>query len=241
MGLLVLRGTPRALCNLRACARLPCFRLWRRRTYSLLGWEYAKKVFVPLPVSGYFQPLMKRLRSYITRLLVTLFVCSGFSLYMAQPAQASRTSGDFARWLSMVAQGSDAPGLQKELQDLKTSGGQLADMLEHASQIIVKNNSEFDFPFVNEQEEISRELYQLILIEWSQFQTGNAMEGIPVQPKVTPPILLHVDKVKGMASAMASLHCDSTAISGNWTSTVFGAAAAVSIEPMSDSIAIGAP
>lgn len=195
-----------------------------------------------MPVSGYFQPLMKRLRSYIIRLLVTLSVCSGFGLYMAQPAEATRTTGDFARMLSMVAQTSDAPALQKELQDLKASGGQLADMLEHTSRMVTGTTSgESEVPYANDHEELTRELYQLILIEWSQFQTGNAMDGIPVQPTVKPLILLNIDKVKGMASAMAWPHRKSHAIEENWISIMPGAAASVSMEPMSDSIAIGAP
>lgn len=185
---------------------------------------------------------MKRLRSYIIRLLVTLSVCSGFGLYMAQPAEAARTTGDFARMLSVVAQTSDAPALQKELQDLKSSGDQLAEMLEHASQIVTDNSNESDFPYANDHEELSQELYQLILIEWSQFQTGNAMDGIPVQPTVKPLIHLHVDKARGwITSAMACPLRKSHTIGENWISILSGAAAPVSMEPMSDSIAIGAP
>ncbi len=139
-----------------------------------------------MPVSDYFQPLMKRLRSYIARLLVTLLVCSGFSLYMVQSAQAGQTSDGFARWLGMMAEASDAPGLKKELQDLKTSGGQLSEMLEQASQIVTQNNDEFDFPFAAEQ--ASRELYRLLLIEWNQFQTGNGRSSRAAVGQIPSPV-----------------------------------------------------
>lgn len=192
-----------------------------------------------MPVSDYFQPLMKRLRTYIARLLVTLLVCSGFSLYMVQPARAGQAPDDFARWLSMMAEASDAPGLQKELQDLKSSGGQLADMLEYASQIVTENNDEFDFPFAKE--ETSRELYQLLLIEWNQFQTGNAMDGIPVQQTVKSSLLLHIDKTGGLGSATA-WPCKWTTIVGeNSIANIPPIAAHIMVEPMSGGIAIGAP
>lgn len=174
------------------------------------------------------------------RLLVSLLVCSGFSLYMVQSAQANRTSDDFARWLSMMAGASDASDLQKELQNLRTAGGQLTDMLAEASQIVTSNNDEFDFSFTRE--ETSRELYQLLLIEWNQFQTGNAMDAVPVQQTVKPLLLLHVDKKTGGLESEAVWSDIWTSIVGeHGVPVVLQISTAVAIEPMSGGIAIGAP
>lgn len=192
-----------------------------------------------MPVSDYFQPLMKRFRTYIARLLVTLLVCSGFSLYTVQPAQAGQASDDFARWLSMMAEASDAPDLQKELQDLKASGGQLADMLEHASQIVTENNDEFGFPFTKK--ETPRELYQLLLIEWNQFQTGNAMDGIPVQQTVKSLLLLQVDKTGGLGYATPWPYRWASIVGENGIAGISQVVASAMVEPMSGGIAIGAP
>lgn len=182
---------------------------------------------------------MKRLRSYIARLLVTLLVCSGFILYVVQPAQAGQTSDEFARWLGMMAEASDAPGLKKELQDLKASGGQLSEMLEQASQIVTQNNDEFDFPFATEQ--ASRELYRLLLIEWNHFQTGNAMDGLPVQQTVKPLLLLQVDKTGSLASATPRPYFGALKVDKDRIVPIPRIATRVLIEPMSGGVAIGAP
>lgn len=182
---------------------------------------------------------MKRLRSYIARLLVTLLVCSGFSLYVVQPAQAGQRSHEFARWLGMMAEASNAPGLKKELQDLKASGGQLAEMLEQASQIVTQNNDEFDFPFATE--EASPDLYRLLLIEWNQFQTGNAMDGLPVQQTVKPLLMLQVNKTGSLASTAAGPYFRALHVDKNWIAPVSRLATRILTEPMSGGVAIGAP
>lgn len=193
-----------------------------------------------MPVSGYFQPLMKQLRSYIARLLVALLVFSGFSLYVVQPAQAGHTSNAFARWLSMMAKTSDASDLQKELQDLRGSSAQLADLLEQASRIVTQNTEEFNFPFVKE--DGSQELYQLLLIEWNQFQTGNAMAGVPAQQMVVKPLLsLHMDKGGSLGSAAIIQDRVPSVFERVCSKPVLQPAAKNTVEPMSDGIAIGAP
>lgn len=181
---------------------------------------------------------MKRLRSYITRLLVALLVCSGLSLYWIQPVQASHNSYAFAQWLSMMAESSQTTDFQQELEDLKRSGGDFEDFLEKASEL-VSNNDDVDFPFTSE--DTSKELHQLLLIEWKQFQTGNAMANMPVPHTVKSLMLLHVDKGGAFGSFGSIQHetpqfglkpiskANNTRINN------------VSVEPMSGGIAIGAP
>ncbi|MCW9714170.1 hypothetical protein LQ318_14760 [Aliifodinibius salicampi] len=180
---------------------------------------------------------MKRLRSYITRLLVALLVCSGLSLYWIQPVQASHNSYAFAQWLSMMAESSQTTDFQQELEDLKRSGGDFEDFVEKASEL-VSNNDDFDFPFANE--DTSREIHQLLLIEWKQFQTGNAMANMPVPHTVKSLMLLHIDK--GAFGSFGNIQCETPQfglkpISKANNTRVIN----VSIEPMSGGIAIGAP
>ena len=184
---------------------------------------------------------MKSLRSYIAQLLVALLICSGLSLSWVQPVQADHTSHAFARWLSMRVQSSkDASELQKQLQELKASGGQLDDLLKKASQIVTNNDEEFNFPF--SEHGSSQELSQLLLIEWNQYQTGNAMADIPVRQNIKPLLPIHVDKIKDFF--FDGWHFPNP----HWllfdempddTRPVNITAAAVS--PMSGGIAIGAP
>lgn len=175
----------------------------------------------------------------MVRLLVALFVCSGFGLYMAQPAQAKQSSQAFAEWFSLMAKTTDAPMLQKKLQDLKTSGAQLDEMLEQASRIVTDNNEEFNFPF--SKKKASHDLYQLLLIEWNQFQTGNAMAGIPVAHQTMKPLLVHVDKIAHLEAAVAGKIDVTSGVQARLIPYRPLPVMVSAIMPMSSGIAIGAP
>ena len=190
-------------------------------------------------VSDYFQPLMNRFRSHIAQLMVALLICSGLSLSWVQPVQADQPSHAFARWLSMMAKPADASDLQKELQELRASGGQLEEVLQKASQIVTQNNEEFNFPF--SKEKASGQLYQLLLIEWNQYQTGNAMANVPVSHNVKPLLPLHIDKMEGATLATQGQPLFSAYVSSRWFSQPTSQDISFSIEPMSSGIAIGAP
>ncbi len=120
---------------------------------------------------------MNRLRTHIARIAVTVLVLTGFSLYLAQPAQANQSSLAFANWLSTMAKSSDGLDLQ-QLNDLRQAG-HLGNTIKEASQIVSRNNEDFAFSFT--ESTASQHIYQLLLIEWSQFQTENAMASIPTQ------------------------------------------------------------
>ena len=190
-------------------------------------------------VSDYFQQLMKSFRSHIAQLMVALLICSGLSLSWVQPVQADQTSHAFARWLSMMAKPADASDLQKELQELRASGGQLDEVLQKASQIVTQNNEEFSFPF--SKEKASGQLYQLLLIEWNQYQTGNTMANVPVSQNVKPLLPLHIDKVEGGTLAVQGQPLFAAFVSGQWVNQPASQAISFSVEPMSSGIAIGAP
>lgn len=169
---------------------------------------------------------------------MALLVCSGLSLYWIQPVQASHNSYAFAQWLSMMAESAETKDFQEELEDLKRSGEHFEDFLEKASEL-VSNNDGVDFPFTNE--DTSRELHQLLLIEWNQFQTGNAMANMPVPHAVKSLIFPNVDK-GGAFGLSGNIQYETPEFGIKPISVANNKRVNnVSIEPMSGGIAIGAP
>ncbi len=159
---------------------------------SLKTKEGPQKPFVPLSVSAYFLPLMNRLRTHIARFVIVLLICSGFGLSLVQPAQAEHSTTAFADWLSAMTKSSNGTDLQQELENLRKSGDHLDKVIEQASQIVSNNNEEFPFSYAESM--ASQQLYQMLLIEWNQFQTGNAMSCIPVQQTVKSLVPVKTDK-----------------------------------------------
>lgn len=181
---------------------------------------------------------MNRFRTYIARLIVAVLVWTGFSMYMVQPVQAEQSSQAFASWLSKMAKSSDGVELQKELDNLQQSGDHLDQMIKKASEIVSSNNDEFDFSFT--ESIASKHLYQLLLIEWSQFQTGNEMASVPTQPtvKLLVPI---VEKMGSIGSATLLPKVLDSFFETSELSLSPRQVFSVMLEPMVGGIAIGAP
>lgn len=182
---------------------------------------------------------MHSLRTHIARIIVAVLVWTGFSLYMVQPVHADHSSQSFANWLTKMANSSDSADLQKELNNLRESPGQLENTIKEASQIVSRNNANFDFSFSESM--ASQHLYQLLLIEWSQSQAENAMAGTPAKHISKLHVSATIDKlgpgnfVPGtIASSDASFLVNNQFFDGQELFKVV-------LEPMVDSIAIGAP
>jgi hypothetical protein len=182
---------------------------------------------------------MNRLRTYIARITVIVLVWTGFSLYMVQPTQAKQSSQAFASWLSQMAKSSDGVALQKELDDLQQSADHLDNIIKKASRIVSSNNDEFDFSFV--ESIASKHLYQLLLIEWSQFQTGNAMASTPVQSTVKHLVPVVIDKLGSMGMATVTSKLTNPFLGIDELSLSSQQLFSVVLEPMVGGIAIGAP
>jgi len=182
---------------------------------------------------------MNRLRTHIARLTIVVLVLTSFGLYMAQPAWASQSKQAFTNWLSKRAKSLDERGLQKELDDLKKSSGHLENTIKQASQIVSRNNDDFEFTFA--ESGASDHIYELLLIEWSQFQTENAMASIPVQHIIKWQVPAKLDKAgtKTVGSLAKELAVSKTAISDSLLS--ISHVVAGNVVPMVGGIAIGAP
>lgn len=182
---------------------------------------------------------MNRLRTYIARIIVVVLVWTGFSLYMVQPTQAKQSSQAFASWLSQMAKSSDGIELQKELNDLQQSADHLDKMIKKASRIVSSNNDDFEFSFF--ESIASKDLYQLLLIEWSQFQTGNAMASTPTLPTVKHLVPVVIDKLGSMSMTAFSSEISYSFLGINELSLSPQQLFSIVLEPMVGGIAIGAP
>lgn len=171
--------------------------------------------------------------------MATAVICVGFGLYMVQQTQANHSSQAFANWLNSMIRSADGITVEQELNDLRKSTSNLDKIIKEASRIVKSNNENFDFLF--EESTVPVHIYQLLLIEWSQFQTGNAMAAVPMQ---------------SVAKAVISVVLDSKAPVGfidkiSKTLQFFGSVNAVvlddnqpfvqALQPMTEGIAIGAP
>lgn len=182
---------------------------------------------------------MNRLRTHIIRISVIAAICTGLGLYIVQQVQVNRSSQAFASWLDTKVKASDGFGLQKELDDLRKSASDLDEFIKEASQFVKNNTENFYFSFAKST--ASMHFYQFLLIEWSQFQTGNAMDGIPL-PSVTKTFGSIILDKKGALGSMAAV---SLMPEQQWDIDALITAVdeffAMAMQPMTEGIAIGAP
>ena len=181
---------------------------------------------------------MKRLRSHIARVTVAVLVMTGFSLYMVQPAQANQSSQAFTNWLSSMTKSSNGVDVQQQLDDLRKSA-HLGNTIKEASQIVSKNNENFEFSFAKSI--ASQHIYQLLLIEWSQFQTENAMANVPVQhlTKLLMPVSVEKAGANTFVSTRANLSDTFQPVSTK--QAMVCELVSKNVVPMVGGIAIGAP
>jgi hypothetical protein len=182
---------------------------------------------------------MNRLRTHIARLTVAVLVLTSFGLYMVQPVWANQSKEAFTNWLSKRAKSLNEHGLQKELDDLRKSSGHLENTIKQASQIVSRNNDDFEFTFA--ESGASDHIYQLLLIEWSQFQTENAMASIPVRHIIKWQVPATLDKAgaQTVGSFAKELAVSRTPISDSLLSITHVVTG--NVVPMVGGIAIGAP
>ena len=182
---------------------------------------------------------MNRLRTHIARFVIVLLICSGFGLSLVQPAQAEHSTTAFADWLSAMTKSSNGGNLQQELENLRKSGDHLDKVIEQASQIVSNNDEEFPFSYAKSM--ASQQLYQMLLIEWNQFQTDNAMSSLPVQQTVKSLVPVKVDKLPLSFSDLLAAKTGIQSL-GNLSQVVSNQyELAVTLIPMVGGIAMRAP
>lgn len=172
-------------------------------------------------------------------LTITLLWC-GFSLYVVRPAEAKGSTKDFANWLTTVTKKSSTEDLQKQLEELKKSETDLNSYISQVSRIVSRNNEDFNLPV--RKAAASNQIYQVLLLEWNQFQTGTGMANVPPPETVKSTSLLQIDKFGSVGFTAVSYK---TPVQKNFylasRSTFRSINTPESVTPMSEGIAIGAP
>lgn len=184
---------------------------------------------------------MKKLRSKILKFCVIGLICSGLGLAAAQPAEANKSSRDFANWLQSVVKNTHSSELEHKLAPLKNSANSLYQLIEQASQIVSENNEDFNLPL--DAGSPSKNIHQILLIEWNQFQTGNSMAAVPPAPSVKSFISFQSPKsfTSGVQAFNGPREVDVFFMPGAKPDLSFYTAHQFTIAPMSGGIAIGAP
>jgi len=182
---------------------------------------------------------MRRIRSHIIKLFTISLLWAGLGLYVVQPAQAKHSARSFSNWFTSVTQKADMVDFADDLNRMKDSGMRLSELIEHASYIVSKNNEDFNLPLKGAS--ASHHIYQILLTQWNQYQTGNGMENMPPPETVKSGFNIQVDKSGALgyggtapASSMRYLHPVS------WHSVEYHFSDK-SLTPMATGIAIGAP
>ena len=182
---------------------------------------------------------MNKLRTHIVRVVVLVLIWVGFSLYMVQSAKAEYSSHAFARWFSTMLSTSNATELREQLNELRKSNDHLDEILKRASQIIRRNNKDFKFPFAKP--EAAGQVYQLLLFEWNQYQTENAMAGIPAQQTVKSLLPIKVEKSASCGTVTAAITTPEVLQWIEASYPINNREVSFFVIPMSSGIAIGAP
>ncbi|MDZ7773234.1 MAG: hypothetical protein U5K31_10940 [Balneolaceae bacterium] len=107
-----------------------------------------------------------------------LVICGGMLACMARPLQAAHRTQSFADWLSSVVREADDQQVRRELNRLRQSRMDFSRVVSEASEIVTRNNEEFNLPL--EESAAAAQVYHLLLAEWSHYQTGNAMSAVPL-------------------------------------------------------------
>lgn len=120
---------------------------------------------------------MRICRTYICKFGVLLLVLAGFGLHLAQPLSARQKSHAFTQWLQSIAKEDQAEHIQQKLQRLQSHQGDLAPLIQKASELVHQNNDDFRLPAADV-ETTASDIYHLLLQKWSLFKTGEAMQPL---------------------------------------------------------------
>lgn len=167
-------------------------------------------------------------------------IWSGIMLYLYQPVQTETSSRAFADWLETTVKKGDVETLQKQIYQLKKTGGSLNTLIQEASRIVSRHNDEFNLP-LDERNSDSDQIYNLLISEWNSYQAGNGMGKASVPKTVISNLHPKVDKFAHSLSGKI----ERTANLIGFPDLLGAVAATLSvfyaIEPLSGGIAIGAP
>lgn len=178
---------------------------------------------------------MQRLRTHISKVVITSLLWAGLGLYIVQPVKAADSSRTFAYWLDEVVEQSDDSLFQQELIRMNKSGSNAYQLMEYLSRHLQQDAGN---P-VND-EPAAKKLYNMLLVEWSHYQTGNGMSKVP-PPAIKSNMVLQVEKFSSAVSPGVFVHAFSHPSYLLENESTAETTIDYSLTPMSEGIAIGAP
>lgn len=160
-------------------------------------------------------------------------------MYMVRPANAQQSTKAFSSWISFVADNAASADLKQELDKMSDSGADIYKLMEHASLVMSKTDRDFDLPL--ESTDASNHILQVLLQQWSHFQTGNGMANVPPPEIVKTLTNISIDKYGSAFFTASGQDNSQNAITGFLSIASEGIYITESLEPMAGGIAIGAP
>lgn len=173
------------------------------------------------------------MRAYISKLIVISLLWVGFSLYLAQPLKAGDTDRAFASWLDKVAETSDKDLLLNNYQDLSKSLVNY-DHLDSSYGLLFQSIVPFEGDAVD-----TDRLYKLLLVEWGYEQTAKGMSCVP--PTVQPLFTLQLEKYNASIGGTVFFQSFEAFFTSDFIAASIAAVFDLSLTPMAEGIAIGAP
>lgn len=133
-----------------------------------------------------------------------------------------------------------AGDIQQQIYRLKQSEGSLAVLIEKASEMVSRNNDDFNLP-ISDKGTDTHEVYNLLIVGWNSYQTGNGMGKASGLETVKSNLAPTIDKFP----RSLGIKVDRTADAGRSVliraAVISAAVAARTVEPLAGGIAIGAP
>ncbi|MDX1617891.1 MAG: hypothetical protein R3224_03840 [Balneolaceae bacterium] len=183
---------------------------------------------------------MNFFRTHTARIVLACLIWSGITLYLVQPVEARTSSNSFTSWLETVVKKDHAGDIQQQIFKLKESEGSLATLIEKASEMVSRNNDEFNLPIEAHSSDAHR-VYHLLIAQWNSFQTGNGMGKAPLPDSVKPIVYPPADKFVHTGESDPDIRegADSSLLTGHVADQ--NRPPSHLIEPLSGGTAIGAP
>jgi len=183
---------------------------------------------------------VKTLRSHTAKIILALFIWAGIGMYLVHPVQAKNSTKLFTSWLETVVKKEHGVDIRQQIYRLKESDGSLSALIEKASEMVSRNNDEFNLPLAGQSSD-ANDVYQMLLVEWNSYQTGNGMGKASGPETVKTNLHPPVDKFAYTAHWKSETTGSSITAAPAGGAMPDGTATSHLLEPLSGGMAIGAP
>ncbi len=166
-------------------------------------------------------------------------IITGIGLCMVRPAQAHRSGKAFSNWLSRVMDQNELSDLESGFEQLKGSEADIHHLMLKASEIIGKaENGHFNH-FISPDKK--QQIYYVLLQQWNHFQNEKGMAALPPVELMKPLVTYQVDTYHTSGPAVSQKAGEHPKCPAQKQTVLSTPVLDMSLSPMSNGIAIGAP